>query len=264
VIATSHLGEAAYYEQLRAMINVLESVGAVVCYESNAAALKAKAEQEWAAASDEERGAWDGQARMRPEFRQAACRYLGWVDQWTTLGNPPTWRYQDGSSLEYVRRAGAQDLMRRQRALGDPFRRLTQEQQEALVGAAWAFSIRLDRFAWWPHLLRLLMRLAGGVVASAARTDDPQIRDRNRRVLASLPTDLDAVLPWGASHLPGLARGLRKAGYRRRDTTWVTVGRLPTIRQTVKDSWPGLRAIWAATDAASDDTPPPSQPDISA
>jgi hypothetical protein len=87
---------------------------------------------------------------------------------------------------------------------------------------------------------------------------------RNRRVLASLPTDSDAVLPWGAGHLPGLAVGLRKAGHRRRDTTWVRVGRLPAIWPTVKDFWPVLRAIWAASDVPGDDTPPPSQPDTAA
>jgi hypothetical protein len=70
------------------------------------------------------------------EFFEPARRYLGWVDQWTTLGTPSTWRYEDGSSLEYVRRVGPQDLMQRQRAFGEPLRRLTAEQQEALAGAA--------------------------------------------------------------------------------------------------------------------------------
>lgn len=250
------MGEAAYYEQLRTMINELESAGAVVCYESAAPGRRASAEKEWAEASDEERAAWDGEARMHPQFSEAAGRYLGWVDQWTTLGTPPTWRYQERSSLEYVRRAGAQNLMQRQRALDEPFKRLTPEQQDAVAGATRALSIRLDRFAWWPHLYQLLLGLVDRAAVSSARTDDALVGDRNRQVLASLPTDSDAVLPWGAAHLPGLAAGLRKAGYRRRATTWVTVGSLPTIWQTVKDS---LRAIWAATDAPGDDTPPRSQ-----
>lgn len=53
-------------------------------------ALKAKAEKEWAAASDQERAAWAGKACMHREFSEAAGRYLGWVDQWTTLGTPLT------------------------------------------------------------------------------------------------------------------------------------------------------------------------------
>jgi hypothetical protein len=125
-------------------------------------------------------------------------------------------------------------------------------------------SVRLDRFAWWRRLLRLLMQFVGGVAATAARGGEPHVGARNRRVLASLPTNSDAVLPWGAAHLPGLAAGLRKAGYRRRDTIWVTVGRLPTIWQIVKDCWPGLRALWASLDVEGDDTSPPSQPDTAA
>jgi hypothetical protein len=56
--------------------------------------------------------------------------------------------------------------------------------------------------------------------------------------LAKLPSGKDAVLLWGGGHLPGLAAGLKKAGYQHRGTTWVPVGELPAV-------WPSLRAVWA-------------------
>jgi hypothetical protein len=63
------------------------------------------------------------------------------------------------------------------------------------------------------------------------------VEERNRGALARLPLDADAVLLWGSGHLPGLAAGLRKTGYRQRSTAWVPVGELPAV-------WPSLRVYW--------------------
>jgi hypothetical protein len=256
VIATVHVGSAVYYDQLRTMIKETEAAGAVVCYEGLGPAPK----QEWAAASDEERAALDGERRMLPEFSKAACRYFGWVNQWTALGGSPSWRYEQGSSLAYVRRAGAQELLSRQRGFGAPFMGLTQDQQDAFMGGLYAVDARLEQFGWFALLRHLLARLVGG----AARTDDVVADERTRHVLASLPADSDAVLPWGAGHLPGLAAGLRKAGYRRRETTWVTVARLPAIWPSVKALWAGIKALRRAPGTGDDKTPPPSSPDSAA
>src|SRR5262245_31305034 len=84
VVATVHVGPAAYYEQLRTMINEMESAGAVVCYESAGSATT----QGWEAASDDERAA--AHAVDEPELDKAAGRYLGWVDQWAALGSSPS------------------------------------------------------------------------------------------------------------------------------------------------------------------------------
>jgi hypothetical protein len=252
VIATVHIGSAVYYDQLRTMIKEMEAAGAVVCYEGPGPAPK----QEWAAASDEERAALDGERRMLPEFSRVAGRYFGWVDQWTALGGSPSWRYEQGSSLAYVRRAGAQELLSRQRGFGAPFMGLTQDQQDAFMGGLYAVDARLEQFGWFALLRHLLARLVGG----AARTDDVVADERTRHVLASLPADSDAVLPWGTDHLPGLAAGLRKAGYRRRETTWVTVGRLPAIWPSIKALWAGIKALWRAAGAGDDKTPIPKSP----
>jgi hypothetical protein len=180
IVATMHIGTAAYYDQLRAMINEMESAGAIVCFESPRPTTK----QEWAAASDEERAAWDGERLGRREFNKAAGRYLGWVNQSAALGND-----------------------------------------------------------------------------AARRIDDARVEERNRHALASLPPGSDAVLPWGGAHLRGLAAGLRKAGYRRRATTWVTVGKLPAFWPCVEAMWAGGRALYAAPRARGDNPPPSSRPD---
>jgi hypothetical protein len=244
VVGTVHIAPAAYYERLRALINEMESAGALVCYESAGPVT----DQEWAAASDEERAAWDGERRAYLENSKAAGRYFGWTDQWTALSPSASWRNTDMTYLEFVRRAGPQNLLSLQRGTED-FRGLTQLQQEALVGGGYAVVVRLAQFAWFRLLERLAVRLVGD---AARRIDDVRLKDRNSHVLASLPADSDAVLPWGAGHLPGLAATLRKAGYRRRDTTWVTVGRLPGIWASGKAFWAGMKVFWAALGAPDD------------
>ena len=83
VVATVHMGEVAYYGAVDTMINEMESRGAVICYESGGPVTT----KEWAAASDDERAAWDGERSGRGEFSEAAGRYLGWVHQRAALGN---------------------------------------------------------------------------------------------------------------------------------------------------------------------------------
>jgi hypothetical protein len=254
IVATMHIGTAAYYDQLRVMINEMESAGAIVCFESPRPTTK----QEWAAASDEERAAWDGERLGRREFNKAAGRYLGWVNQSAALGRPPSWRNADMARLEYVRRAGPQNLLIQQHGMAEGFMGLTQDQREAFAGGGYAVGVRLAQFVPLDLLRRLLARLMGD---AARRIDDARVEERNRHALASLPPGSDAVLPWGGAHLRGLAAGLRKAGYRRRATTWVTVGKLPAFWPCVEAMWAGGRALYAAPRARGDNPPPSSRPD---
>jgi hypothetical protein len=85
----------------------------------------------------------------------------------------------------------------------------------------------------------LVWRLSARTASSDAYRNVARVmlEERNRGALARLPSDADAVLLWGSGHLPGLAVGLKKAGYRQRSTTWVPVGELPAV-------WPSLRVMW--------------------
>jgi hypothetical protein len=255
VVATVHVGPAAYYERLRAVINELESAGAVVCYESP----EPVTEQEWAAASDEERAAAAAYWEVRREHFTAASRHFGWVDQWAALGNSASWRNADLTGPEFVRRAGPQNLLSMQRG-GQNFAGLAQDQQEAFASGAYAVSARLAQFTWFRSLVRLLAWVVGD---AARRVDDVLFDDRNSHALAGLPAGADAVLPWGGGHLPGLAAGLRKAGYRRRHTTWVAVCRLPAIWTSIRALWVGMKALWTQ-EAPGDHAMPPTGPDSTA
>jgi hypothetical protein len=212
LVATSHIGQAAYYDQLRAMLTD-EEAGALIYYEM----INPAAGSSWAAASGDERAARDALNHEVRETFQAACRYLGWVTQ-AALAYSPSWRNADMTDLELIRRAGPRNILTSGTASGI-------DHLDVLMGAGVAVLFRLfpfDRFG-------LLSRFSvwGDV--------DWHIRhvvtdESNSRVLASLSPDVDIVLLWGAGHLPGLTAGLKTAGYRRRRTMWMNVGELPAIQ----------------------------------
>ncbi|HYK67915.1 MAG TPA: hypothetical protein VEV45_08225 [Streptosporangiaceae bacterium] len=257
VVATMHKGSAAYYQQLRTVIDEMEAAGAVVCMEG-----ADSSEQDWAAASGEERAAVARYYERRaPRLAEAASRYLGWVDQSAALGSSPSWRKADMARLELVRQAGPQNMLGLW-VPGNEFGRLTPDQQEALAGAGYSIGVRLEQFPWLTDLMRrLFARLAGD---ASRRIDDVVVEGRNRFVLASLPGDSDAALPWGAGHLPGLAAGLRKAGYRRRETTWLTVGALPAVWPSVRLFWTEIRPLWAAIGTEDRTSPETRRPNSAA
>jgi hypothetical protein len=160
--------------------------------------------------------------------------YLGWVQQRVPLADAPSWRNVDMTDLEVTRRARLGDL--------DGERTLEHRTRLAVLsdqgmGAGLAIVARLsaaDRLALLHRLSRMVL---GG--DAARRVDDVLVGERNQLLLAALPSDKDVVLVWGAGHLPGLAAGLRAAGYRRQATEWVNVGTLPPV-------WKSLRVFWNA------------------
>ena len=222
LVATSHIGQAAYYEQLRAMLTEMEAAGALIRYEMVSPA----ASSEWAAASAAERAARATSQDAGRESLQAACRYLGWVTQ-ATLTYSPSWHNADMTDLELVRLVGPQNLLTSGKAAGMDY-------LDMHMGEGAAVMFRLLPFDRFGLLSRL--SVSGDIDRHISHV---VIDERNSRTLAGLSPDVDSVLLWGAGHLPGLATGLKTAGYRRRRTAWVNVGELPAI-------WPSIRAFWAA------------------
>lgn len=116
----------------------------------------------------------------------------------------------------------------------------TDDELEMMLGAGMTVYTRLlalDRFG-------LLQRLAKRVALGDQRLDidGVAIGERNRTALAALPPGGDVVLLWGAGHLPGLATGLRNAGYRRQSIEWVTVGTVPALQASARAIWTALHS----------------------
>jgi hypothetical protein len=229
LIATMHSGTNAYFSKLNDIIAGLEAMGAVVCCEG----IRPAAEEEWARAADGERAARG--LSVPVSGLQALCRYLGWVEQSAGLTYSPSWRNVDITELELVRQAQPHNVSAMSDGFADLFGGLTPEQFGEVGGSIETVLLRLLSLDYFDLVWRLSARTASSdAYRNVARV---MLEERNRGALARLPSDADAVLLWGSGHLPGLAVGLKKAGYRQRSTTWVPVGELPAV-------WPSLRVMW--------------------
>lgn len=227
LVGTAHVGEASYYARLQAILARLEATGAVVCYEWIGPA----AEEEWAAASAGERAA-RGVSRAMGASSQRVGRSLGWVEQRAVFRWAPSWRNVDLTDLELIRRAGPETLAGLREAYTDEWGpSLPQEQADAFVAAAAGLVFRLVSLDWF-DLLRHITTWDD----ASRHFNHVDVDERNAHALARLPSGADVVLLWGAGHLPGLAAGLKQAGHRRQGTTWVNVGRLPTL-------WASIRTV---------------------
>jgi len=229
LIATMHSGTNAYFSKLNELIAGLEGMGAVVCFEG----IRPAAEEEWAQAADRERAARG--LSLPVNGLQAMCRYLGWVEQSVGLKYSPSWRNVDMTELELVRQAQPHNVTESSTAFSDLFAGLTPEQLGEITGSGEALLVRLLSLDYFDLLRRLSVRAASS--DAHRNVGRVMVEERNRGALARLPKDADAVLLWGSGHLPGLAAGLKEAGYRRRSTAWVPVGELPAV-------WPSLRVYW--------------------
>ncbi len=168
----------------------------------------------------------------------AACRYLGWIPQPFPLGNAASWRNVDLTDLELIRRTAPEYLRERQRAAEETD--FTDHELEMMLGAGMTVYTRLpalDRFGLLPRLVKRVNRIGPHLDIAGVASGE-----RNRMALAALPPGGDVVMPWGALHLPGLATGLRRAGYRRQSTEWVIVGTVPALRASGRAVWTALRS----------------------
>jgi len=228
LVGTVHVGEAGYYKRLHALVADLEAAGAVVCFER----VDPAAEHEWAAASGSERAARDAPRALGEQTFRRVCRSLGWVEQGAAFTWAASWRNVDITDLELVRLAGPETVRGLREDLADVFgSSLAQDQADAFAGAAVAVLFRLASLDWFDRL-----RQVAAWDDASRHFGRVQVEERNARALASLPSGADAVLLWGAGHLPGLAAELAKRGHTRQGTTWVNVGRLPAL-------WPSIKTI---------------------
>jgi hypothetical protein len=231
VAGVVHIARAGYYRQLGIMLTNLEAAGALVFYEG----ISHAAETGWSAVGQADRDTWNSMQTGGKELTQAACRYLGWVRQGEALAYSASWRNVDMSVREFVQRKGAQDMLDAQEAVTDMLGDRAGDQRDALMGVGAGLLMRLhslDRY-------QLVMRWAATAYPGFSQL---VVDERNDRALACLPPDRDSVLIWGYGHLPGLAAGLLRAGYRRQASAWLNAGRLPPLPVSARVVWAALRA----------------------
>jgi hypothetical protein len=197
VIGTCHLGELDYYRGLREVIDKLEANGAVVQCEG------ANIEPDLDNADEQER---EVLLDMRRAAKLLARRLteIGWVDQHTGLGYPPSWQRTDMTNLEIIR------------GLGLPLAR--KQARKSLSRVTWPDGSRRG-----PLRLALQVALFFGLGCNDVvllrsthheQADAIVIASRDMTALEAVAaTDTDVVMIWGLAHLPGIYSGLTDLGF---------------------------------------------------
>jgi hypothetical protein len=230
LIGTMHVGTAQYYAALGELVSGLEAGGAVVFCEGTRQAT---------VPNDQALAVSDAEAAVLEHVEQAAAftarrvAELGWVTQLAALPHRPGWRIADLSMLEVIRRAGVEVMAAR-------FRR-------TLRRLDWSDGARRR-----PHLFRLGVAVTLRTAGRADWTDRDAgdqvlVHERTAVVLAAVHgTDRDAVLLWGAAHLPGLEADLANAGYEPAGERWYTVATVPRIWRAIIGAvlgWPAPGSV---------------------
>lgn len=253
LIGVSHVGEAGYFRRIHDLACELEAAGAAVQYEF----MRTSSEEEWAAATDEERAARETlNARYReqpePPLLVAVKQFLRWEYQSDGLALEPSWQNTDISSLDYLRLVGPATLL----AVEDANERgmtLLGDGGIARIGGPFAVIflrlLTLDRF-------RLITRFVNRAPDDRAHSA-VAVGVRNDMALGALPPSGDSVMIWGADHLAGLRAGLEAAGFRRAGrASWLDVGRLPGTWGCARELWAAIREVRAGSPAQNQEPDP--------
>lgn len=206
LVGTMHLGEAAYYEALSALLADLDAGGTAVHYERIRRADDADV-------TPAERQQLDAvESRGYPAGLDAFMAVLGLELQGERLALPPGARNVDVTDVELLRALGP-----------ERYRRLVARPAAALDERAAAVARPLFRLLLEHG--RALDRLRS-LSARHRRIQRFMIGHRNRVALAEAVRSLEAgdvAVVWGTAHLPGMARQLERVGYRLRAEAWLTV-----------------------------------------
>jgi hypothetical protein len=233
LVGTMHFGRPGYYTGLRAVIDGLHAAGAAVLCEGTG-----RVPFDYSSATAEEQRvltAW----RRHGEVEARCLAELGWITQDEGLTYPPSWQVTDLSRGEIIRRVGAAAMLRTLQRGG---LNLYESNDARRSRGLTTFDLAMLRL----HTAGMVRYMARRARRGASCTIPPaQVLTEQRNGVALAGLDgvdrldgldgldderCDAVLVWGAGHLPGLDAGVRSRGYTCTDTTWHTVTAIPTMR----------------------------------
>lgn len=233
LIGTMHVGQPAYYQAIHDRAAALEAAGAVVQYES----VYDAADSEWEKATPDERAARDAINRGLDclyGFAGPIVDHLGWAGQREELRCEPSWENVDISDLDLIRAAGPAAVLARMNRVSE------------LTGAFDALPPRLEAAAvslalrFWRFVPGRYKRPEPGTEQHEQAFEQAVVHRRNQHALAALPPGRDAVLIWGAGHLPGMTSILEQAGFQREAQEWLPAGRLPGLVKSTAIAWAAI------------------------
>jgi hypothetical protein len=221
LILNNHVGTQDYFTVMASRIAELEARGYAVYWEG----IRKASEQEWAAATEDERAAQLVMASSwRTEPRTTAAA-LGWVFQKEGLPIGDRWVNADITDLEVIQATGPGALIAMGRAADEALARYGSHRGRFLA-VMLPLSLR--------QLARPHARLSKAMAATAPEVFAVLVGQRSKLAAALVNPGRDAVLIYGAEHADSIEAGLAAAGWERTGTRrWLTVGQLPPFWKSV-------------------------------
>jgi hypothetical protein len=217
VVGTLHVGEQAYFNGLRGVIDGLSAAGMLV--HSEGSRLLPCDEPD---ITDAEQQLLSDLRRCH-ELEQRRVAGLGWVGQVAGLGYPPHWQITDLNQLQIIRRCGpdtiGRTVARMRKSLDWP-----DSDPRGVARFRFATAVSLHALARSPKPAR-------------RDTDAVLLHARTALALDRLDaTNRDTVMVWGSGHVPGLDAGLRQRGFlATAEPQWHTAVELPSRRRALRD-----------------------------
>jgi hypothetical protein len=223
LVATVHGGEPRYFDDLNAVVDLLEQDGAAVHVEGSPHRIDADLEA--ADLTDPERDALLALRRSR-DLSVERMSVMGWVGQRQAMPIQPSWRVVDLNPLEIIRLRGA-EVTRHEAELA--CHRLTWPEDSRIGPARYRLRTVLalrTAAADNPEIQRKALQAADPIVLGHRTT---------HALAAAQAVTEDVVLVWGARHCPAMSTDLAADGFIRTEVQWYTVGRLPSLARIAID-----------------------------
>jgi hypothetical protein len=205
-----HIGEATFYTRVNELIAEQEQKGGLILYEG----LGQLSDAEIAALTPDERKVWEGIAPLTEMYRKLATA-LDLVAQPDAMTKPkPEWIRADLPLKRLLTLWSERRLP------------LLPAMEQATRALESAFLKRATRLLLLQEPLILsTFRLVRGWSPGLGRLSALLVDERNDAAMAAFdaaPSDREALIVYGAGHVPGLLTALHRRGYRERGRDWFT------------------------------------------
>lgn len=220
VIASMHVGEQRYYDEIRDILDQQTAAGAVILVEGSIP----PTDEERAATTHAELRALLAFERFAEISAQAVDLFNGWVYQTDAFPKPvdeearKRWRSADLPTLDIIRAGGPETIRRR---FESQIAMLQQRPQlvRFMIGAGIRLQARMS-----------LYEPAAPPKPRRQRAQTVVTRRSQVALDAALAETGDVVIWYGPRHMADFHRGLARAGFGPDGERWLTVGTLPKLR----------------------------------
>jgi hypothetical protein len=229
LIGTQHIGEPAYYAELRKAIDELTIHGTVKVHYDLLRSTDESADTT-SAQTQAERAAFSALYTETTNTTPTMPKRVGlpWITQMEGLPPDPDWVNTDCTAVDMARLLGPARRDPNRPPFGDRLLRALMIRLAAQPNDLTLLRVARDHY--YANMARNVRHRARGIKDPVRAAVVGLWRESNATITA-LNEPHDVVMVWGAGHLAGFAPMLQRNGFELAKTRWVTAAHKPSTRQ---------------------------------